>query len=94
MAALESLAAGVPLVGTRLGGIPEMVSAGSNGILVGPRDAEGLLEGLLQAADLPPEAGLRARAWAEANASRPEHMAALMKILESAAAGRISRRSS
>ncbi len=81
MAALESLASGLPLVGTRLGGIPEMISEGSTGILAEPRNPASLQAALEQAAALPPEAGLRARAWAEAHADRGAHMARLQAIL-------------
>jgi glycosyltransferase involved in cell wall biosynthesis len=42
MAALEALACGVPLIGSRVGGIPEIVSDGDNGLLVPVEDARGL----------------------------------------------------
>jgi glycosyltransferase involved in cell wall biosynthesis len=50
MAALEALACGVPVVGSRVGGIPEIVRDGENGILVPAEDAGALaraLDGLL-----------------------------------------------
>ncbi|MCB1183211.1 glycosyltransferase, partial [bacterium] len=52
MAALESLASGRPLVGTGLGGIPEMIDDGVTGIIVPDRDPDGLLAGLRRAAAL------------------------------------------
>lgn len=82
MAALEGLAAGLPLVGTDIGGIPEMIDPGVNGIVVPPRDPEQLLAGLIKAAAMGPEAGLAARAWAEKHASRTDHMDRLMNIFE------------
>jgi glycosyltransferase involved in cell wall biosynthesis len=81
MAALEALASGLPMVGTDIGGIPEMIENGVNGIIVPPRDPEKLLAGLIKASRLGPEAGLAARAWAEKRASRADHMVRLQSIL-------------
>jgi glycosyltransferase involved in cell wall biosynthesis len=41
-AVLESMAAGVPVVATRIGGTPEAVEDGETGLLVPPRDAAAL----------------------------------------------------
>jgi glycosyltransferase involved in cell wall biosynthesis len=41
---LESFAAGVPVVATAVGGNPEMVEGGVNGLLVPPRDAQALAD--------------------------------------------------
>ena len=46
MAFLESMAAGLPLVGTRVGGLPEMIDEGTNGRLVRPRDPRGLADAM------------------------------------------------
>ncbi len=46
MAFLESMAAGLPLVGTRVGGLPEMIDDGRNGRLVRPRDPQGLADAM------------------------------------------------
>ena len=43
MAGLESLAVGLPLVGSNLGGLPEMIEEGVTGFVAPPRDADGLL---------------------------------------------------
>ena len=56
--ALEAMAAGRPVVGSRVGGIPELVREGENGLLVAERDAPALAEALVTLARDP---GLRAR---------------------------------
>lgn len=48
---LDAFAAGIPVVATRTGGIPEAVEDGVSGLLVPPRDARALaqaMEGLIQ----------------------------------------------
>ncbi len=45
-AALESMAQGVPVLATRVGGVPELVQDGETGILVPPRDAEALADAI------------------------------------------------
>ncbi len=42
VALLEAMAVGAPVVGTRAGGIPEIVRDGENGLLVAPDDPDGL----------------------------------------------------
>lgn len=39
---IEAMAAGLPVIATRVGEIPRMVNSGENGFLVDPGDAEGL----------------------------------------------------
>lgn len=43
---LEALGAGVPVVGSQVGGIPDQVTDGREGLLVGPGDARALGEAL------------------------------------------------
>jgi glycosyltransferase involved in cell wall biosynthesis len=43
---LESMASGVPVIATRVGGNPEIVEEGVSGLLVAPRDAVGLAKAM------------------------------------------------
>src|SRR6185436_1333367 len=47
MVVLEALAAGVPVVATRVGGIPAAVEDGRSGLLVAPRDVAALSRALV-----------------------------------------------
>src|SRR5205823_4235040 len=48
--AIEAMAAGTPIVGTRFGNFPELVDDGINGRLVPPRDEAGLAAALSEIA--------------------------------------------
>jgi colanic acid/amylovoran biosynthesis glycosyltransferase len=50
-AMLEAMAAGVPVVATRHGGIPEVVMDGENGLLAEEKDVEQLTEALSRLAE-------------------------------------------
>jgi len=45
---LDAMAAGKPVVGTRTGGIPEVIDDGITGLLVSPADARGLAAAVVQ----------------------------------------------
>jgi glycosyltransferase involved in cell wall biosynthesis len=53
MALLEAMAAGLPIVATRVDGTPELIEHGYNGLLVAPSDARALAAAILQLADDP-----------------------------------------
>lgn len=55
---LESMATALPLVGTRVGGIPDLIDDGETGLLVPPRDPEVMAKAI---ADLLADAGARIR---------------------------------
>ena len=46
LGALEAMACGLPLVATRIGGFPDMITPGENGALVPPRDPPALARAL------------------------------------------------
>lgn len=48
LAFLESMATRLPLVATRVGGLPELVRENENGFLVAPRDPRGLADAMLR----------------------------------------------
>jgi len=45
---IEAMASAKPVVATRVGGVPDVVKDGVNGILVPPEDAAGLAQGMLK----------------------------------------------
>ncbi len=65
---LEAMSAALPVIATRIGGIPEAVADGDTGILVAPDDAEDLARAMLRLAD---DAALRA-AMGAAGAARAQ----------------------
>jgi len=59
---IEAMAAGVPVIGTQVGGIPDLLAHGELGILVPPQDARSLGQAMLQALSQPSgERAVRAR---------------------------------
>ena len=44
---LEAMASGIPLVGSNLGGIPDIIKEGENGLLAKPCDHQSLANSLL-----------------------------------------------
>lgn len=51
---VESLAAGVPVVGSHLGGVPELVKDGDTGLICEAGDARSLAKALVRAVTMPP----------------------------------------
>lgn len=60
---LEAMACGLPVISTQVGGIPELVREGVDGLLVAPGDRAALVQALVQLAR---DAALRARMGASA----------------------------
>jgi glycosyltransferase involved in cell wall biosynthesis len=60
IALLEAMAAGLPIVSTRAGGVNEVAVEGQNAILSEPGDAEGLAQAMIQMAKRPDLAAMGA----------------------------------
>jgi len=86
---LEAMASGLPLVGTRVGGIPEIIENGASGLLVEPRSPEQLAAQfirLLQDADLRRKLGEGARRRVEEEFAWPEIARRTVDVYEKAIA--------
>lgn len=72
ISALESMASGTPLIGTEVGGLPEIITDHENGLLVAPKDSEAIAEAINELYDstvLVEEMGDAARKTVEKNYS-------------------------
>lgn len=85
MTVLEAMASGKPIIGSRMGGIPEQVEDGVNGFLCEAGkvpDFAAALDKLMASPELRRRMGEAARAKAEAQYSLEEHNRKLLKIYE------------
>jgi glycosyltransferase involved in cell wall biosynthesis len=80
-ALLQAFAAGVPVVASRIGGIPEVVIDGETGLLVPSESAEALAAGIERVLDDPEAAAQRARAARALVEARFSHVHAIDRLL-------------
>lgn len=83
LALMEAMAVGTPLVATRTGGTPEIVSDGETGLLYEPGQSEQLSDRvirLLTDPDLSRALAKAGRARVEARFGLPRHIAAVMEL--------------
>ena len=92
-ALLEAAACGIPLVGSAVGGIPEIIEDGWNGILVPPEDLAALSDALIRILSnsrLAREMGVRARQTVSEKFSSEQEIVQNAKVLEDVLARRLS----
>lgn len=91
LAVLEALADGLPVIASRIGGLPELVEDGVNGLLVEPRDVEAWRAAIRAFADLPSDGKDRmadaGRKTAAERFSWEAHLAELTRLYASVGAG-------
>ena len=78
---LQAMAAGVPVVASAVGGIPEVIAPGETGLLVTPGDPEALAAGIAAVLDAPEPARRRAEAARALCAARFSHEASIARLL-------------
>jgi len=86
---LEAMAAGVAVVASRIGGIPEQIADDREGLLVPPGDAEALAAAMSKLWNEPEVAramGARARQTARERFAPQAHVAGLTEIYQNAIA--------
>ena len=80
-ALLQAFATGVPVVASRIGGIPEVVADGQTGLLVESESVEALAAGIERVLDDPEAAARRARAARALVEARFSHVHAIDRLL-------------
>ena len=87
---LEAMAAGLPIVSTQVGTIPEIVQDGAEGLLIAPRDRPALTQALIRLlsdSELRTRMGARGRARVQSEFDRPVVVKRLVAELQALAGG-------
>jgi glycosyltransferase involved in cell wall biosynthesis len=82
---IEAMATGTPVIGSRVGGIPELIKDGVNGFLIAPGDAEALAEKLRWVLKNPDKAramGRSARVFAQQTFSTENYVRGYRQIFQ------------
>jgi glycosyltransferase involved in cell wall biosynthesis len=82
---LESFALGKPVIGSDLGGIPELVIDGQNGFLFKPGSVDDLIQKIKNVYykdELISQMGKNCRAWVEKNCNSQKHLEEILKIYQ------------
>ena len=86
LSVLEALAAGKPVIGARIGGIPELVTDGENGYLFEPADESSLAEAIGRYLSLPDRVvdsmGTAARSRIEQEFTEQRHLRMLLDLYQ------------
>ena len=85
LVALEAMQMGRPVIGSRSGGLPEVIADLERGLLVPPKDPTALYEAMKTLLDDPGktmEMGRRCRKWAEKNHSLEENLDQYERLFE------------
>jgi glycosyltransferase involved in cell wall biosynthesis len=87
---IEAMATGTPVIGSKVGGIPELIEDGVRGFLVPPGDAKTLAEKLrwvLSNVDKASDMGMFARAFVETSFSTERYLNGYKQIFETVQSG-------
>jgi glycosyltransferase involved in cell wall biosynthesis len=85
LAALEALSCEVPVIASRVGGLPEVIREGENGFLLPVGDVEAMADaalGLLRDEDRRRAFGVAGRRWAKSRFARADVVARYRSIYE------------
>lgn len=95
LAVMEAMSSGLPVIATRVGGVPDLVAQGETGWLVAPLDFEELAQRVVQVLSTPGEAarlGGRARARAVERLSLAESVERIADVMTRLAPARTTQR--
>jgi glycosyltransferase involved in cell wall biosynthesis len=90
LAVLEAMADGLPIIASRIGGLPELVTSGENGLLVDPQNVDAWTDALRQFVLLGPtertRMGMASREWIVERHAWEPHLAELDALYHEAGA--------